>query len=190
MHAAINPPGDDRANEKPGVDEGRRRWTRAGVGAGVVIATLAGRPAFAGVCQSPSAFSSGNMSNHGPTQSCAGYPPELWRDTNLRGWPVENVAFHSIFSSGSNAHWGDKTLLDVLQGVTTGAPGPFPNPISQEFVAAYLNIKRNFYPAGLDETRLIMMWNEFVGSGQYEVRAGVFWNAAKIVNYLQYMRTN
>lgn len=178
----------DHTDEPEQVDESRRRWTKAGLGAGAVLATLAGRPAFAGICQSPSAFSSGNMSHHSTAKSYSGRSPGTWAGVAPGQLPGGNPSFHSIFSTGDLANWGDRTLSQVLDNNQGGATGPFPNPISQEFVAAYLNWKNDGSSACLDDTLLVMMWNDYVDDGLYEVRAGVFWNAGHIVAYLQQMR--
>jgi len=171
------------------VDESRRRWTKAGLGAGAVLATLAGRPAFAGICQSPSAFSSGNMSHHGTTQDCEGYAPDVWADLNQNQYPVQDEKFTKVFPNLGKVVWDNEKLSEVMSASDNENAYPKPNPISKEFAAAYLNINKGWYPAGLDETRLMMMWNEYASSGEYEVRANVFWKADQIVAYLKYMRT-
>jgi hypothetical protein len=179
----------DHPGEPKQVDESRRRWTKAGLGAGAVLATLAGRPAFAGICQSPSAFSSGNMSHHSTAKTYTGRSPDSWAGVVGGHLPV-NPKFHDIFPSGAQANWGQKTFEQVLDNETNGlTPGLQPSPISQEFVAAYLNWKKDGSLACLDDTLLVMMWNDYVGDGLYEVRANVFWDAGHIVTYLQNMRT-
>jgi len=186
----------DHPDEPKQVDESRRRWTKAGLGAGAVLATLAGRPAFAGICQSPSAFSSGNMSHHVTTKTYSGDSPDTWSGVTAGNLPgdgnAKNPKFHSIFAPGLQADWGEKKFDQVLDNDKSGTKGPWPNPISQEFVAAYLNWQRDRSSACLDDKVLAMMWNEYVSSslGEYEVRANVFWNADQIVAYLKYMRTS
>lgn len=177
----------DHPDEPKQLDESRRRWTKAGLGAGAVLATLAGRPAFAGICQSPSAFSSGNMSHHSTAKTYTGKSPDYWKGLNPSELP-DNSKFHDIFATGLQANWGEKKFEHVLDNETSGAPGPTPSPISQEFVAAYLNWREDGSSACLDDTLLVMIWNDYVADGLYEVRAGVFWNAGDIVSYLQEMR--
>lgn len=183
----------DRANVTEQVDESRRRWTKAGLGTGAVLATLVGRPAFAGICQSPSAFSSGNMSHHSTAKTYSGDSPDTWKNVEPGHLPGDgndkNPKFHSIFAIGPKANWGDKKFDQVLDNDQSDADGPFPNPISQEFVAAYLNWQRDGSLACLDDTLLVMIWNDYVDDGLYEVRANVFWDAGHIVTYLQNMRT-
>lgn len=178
----------DRANVIEQVNESRRRWTKAGLGTGAVLATLAGRPAFAGICQSPSAFSSGNLSHHSTAKTYTGKSPDYWKGLTPSELP-DNSKFHDIFATGPQANWGEKRFEHVLDNETNGAPGPTPSPISQEFVAAYLNYLEDGDLACLDDTLLVMIWNDYVADGLYEVRANVFWDAGHIVTYLQNMRT-
>jgi hypothetical protein len=183
------PEADDLAGG-PQVDEARRRWTKAGIGAGAILATLAGRPALAGVCQSPSAFASGNMSHGASAPVCSGNSPAQWAATN--SWPGDfkpNDKFHAHLPAGTKVNWGNATMQQVLTTVDNTNTLPMPNPISAEFAAAALNIAAGTYPLGLTDTQLVMMWNEYANTGQYQVRAGVYWNAGQIVTYLQYMRT-
>ena len=187
---------DDPANPS------RRRLTGAGLGVSAVF-TLASRPVLAGPCMSPSAASSGNLSQHGAPTICSGRTPAQWvsavnTGNPNNGYPGGNVTFHTpppssqdgVFVSGSRAAWGPFRLRQVMQAADNGNTGNTPNPISKEFAAALLNIRGGFVPAGvLTEVNLIGIWNEWMFDGTYSPQAGVDWDATKIVNYLKTLQS-
>jgi hypothetical protein len=176
------------------IDSQRRRFAKGGVGATVVIATLASRPALAGICKSPSGFASGNLSHPGMTDCSPGKAPADWVDSNA----AAELVFHDVFQAGPKANWGEETtfagvLVAPDNGNSTDVADDgriMPNPISKEFVAAWLNILDHSYPTGLNEENIKHIWDEWVQTGQYEVRAGLFWTAeAHIIPYLQYLHS-
>lgn len=63
----------------------RRKLTGAALGVSAVF-TLASRPVLAGVCQTPSAAVSGNLSQHGTPTTCSGRSPGYWK-THPDDWP-------------------------------------------------------------------------------------------------------
>jgi len=168
------------------LDLGRRRFTRAGAGAGAVVATLTSRPVLAGICKSPSGFASGNLSHPGMIDCSTGLSPVEWAAVPAGQLPV-NDEFHSVFvSQGTRADWGNAKFKAVLDGGDNANTYPAPNPISKEFVAAYLNIFSGYYPTGLNEQNIRHMWAEWESTGQYQVQPGVFWTADQhIIPYLQ-----
>lgn len=168
------------------VDLGRRRFGKAGVGGSTIIATLTSKPALAGICKSPSGFASGNLSHPGMIDCSEGLSPVEWAAVPAGQLPV-NDEFHSVFvSQGTRADWGNAKFKAVLDGGDNANTYPAPNPISKEFVAAYLNIFSGYYPTGLNEQNIRHMWAEWESTGQYQVQPGVFWTAdLHIIPYLQ-----
>lgn len=129
------------ASQNDVIDQSRRKLAGAALGAGAIF-TLASRPVLAGVCNSPSAAASGNLSTHGTPPNCAGKSPGYWKNHN--NWPSPyqqgsctnscNLAqswtggtlFHSVFmppTNGSNSFVADldnnastaKTSLSMQQ---------------------------------------------------------------------------
>jgi hypothetical protein len=177
-----------------GVDQTRRKL--AGLGASAIF-TLASRPVLAVECNTPSAAASGNLSTHG-TLSCSGLSPSDWVGQDAG----KDVTFHvantnnnsngnGVFVSDSNitectVQWGNKTLYQVMKDSSSGNSGKTPNPISAEFAATLLNIKAMHIPDEiLNESRLVMMWNDWSTTGAFEPRAGGSWDATHIVKYLR-----
>jgi len=175
------------APDSDSIDQSRRKLTGATLGVSAAVLTLASRPVLAQECLSPSGFASGNLSPHGTPVSCSGNSPARWVVLNPSF--INSTKFSDIFADvAGRVEWGNAKFKQVMQNAATDASLQ-PNPISAEFAAALMNIRAGGYPAGLDETALIGMWTEFASTGSYEVTAGVFWNAAQIVSYLQYLRT-
>ncbi len=67
------------------INSSRRKLTGAVLG-GSAIFTLASRPVLAGVCQTPSAAVSGNLSQHGTPAVCRGLSPGYWKE-HPNQWP-------------------------------------------------------------------------------------------------------
>lgn len=177
------------------IDQSRRKLTGAALGVSAIF-TLASRPVLAGECMTPSAAASGNLSTHGVTPQCTGNSPDVWvarvqnnSNPNIpnNGFPDGNEKFHDVFVSGSRASWGNNTrLYEVMTASDNGNTGDEPNPISKEFAAALLNIRGGYVPAAvLTEAQLLVMWNDWMGSGTFEPKAGATWDANRIVTYLR-----
>jgi hypothetical protein len=97
------------ASKNDAINQSRRKLTGAALGVSAVF-TLASRPVLAGVCQTPSAALSGNMSQHGTPTTCSGRSPGYWKE-NPNAWP-------STISPGTNngqknnvADWSGGTLF-------------------------------------------------------------------------------
>lgn len=73
------------ATQNAEINSSRRKLTGAALGASAII-TLASRPVLAGVCQSPSAAVSGNLSQHGTPTTCSGLSPGYWKE-HPNQWP-------------------------------------------------------------------------------------------------------
>ncbi|HUW29098.1 MAG TPA: hypothetical protein VMV97_10870 [Sulfuriferula sp.] len=95
----------------------RRRFTKTGLGAGTVIATLASKPVLgAQYYCTVSGMQSGNTSMHGPAVTCQGCSPGYW--TNSPGSWAKYTSykttdtFVSVFGTST---CGNHTLMWVLQ---------------------------------------------------------------------------
>lgn len=84
-----SPDTQDIPNEAKPSDEfnpSRRKLTGAALGVSAVF-TLASRPVLAGVCQTPSAALSGNLSQHGTPTTCSGLSPGFYKE-HAESWPT------------------------------------------------------------------------------------------------------
>lgn len=91
MNDQVNDTPESRAGSTP-IDEGRRRLAKAGLGAGTLIVTMASRSALGAVCQSPSGFTSGNLSQQGTPPLCNGRTPGYWKEKNSYGFDCTHPA--------------------------------------------------------------------------------------------------
>lgn len=200
---------------KDGVtSDSRRRFTQAGIGVSAIF-TLASRPVLAGQCFTPSAAVSGNLSTHGTPPSCSGRSPGYWKENtsawqgtnidpgncasttgkscnNVQNWSGGTL-FHPYFSGATfminvNNVSTSLSMMQVLQ-LNNGASNPSgypkdPDNLGAHIVAALLNAISGFTPV-LTPTQVVGMWNEWVTKGYFEPTAGVQWNSAQIVAYIQ-----
>jgi len=194
------------------VDQNRRKL--AGFGASAIF-TLASRPVMAGGCVPASAAATINVSFNGTMSQCNGDSAadyaaalnsknsdtkavKLKKSTvdeesvsSLEAPASESVSkddlkFHDIFMKGRRADWENKRFSYVLTAVDNANTGTEANPISKEFVAAFLNIQRGLIPDNvLNDVKLIGMWNEWVDAGIFRPQAGIQWGSDQIVTYLQ-----
>ena len=184
------------ATQNGEINPSRRKLAGAALGAGAIF-TLASRPVLAGVCNSPSAAASGNMSHHGPAPNCTGRSPAQWvasvnsNQTN-NGFPGTNVVFNSVFANGNGIIWPNgangrlRQVMDSTANPDNVNATPRPNPISAEFAATLLSIRGGRIPtAVLTEVALIGMWNDWRTTGTFQPKAGVNWDANQIVTYLR-----
>lgn len=111
----------------------RRRFTKTGLGAGTVIATLVSKPVLgAQYYCTVSGMQSGNTSMHGPAVTCEGCSPDYWKN-NPGSWQQytsyrADMAFANVFDA---SNYGSMTLMQVLQDQ--------PGSIGSHSVAALLN---------------------------------------------------
>ncbi|OYW24327.1 MAG: hypothetical protein B7Z49_03155, partial [Hydrogenophilales bacterium 12-63-5] len=116
------------------VDQSRRKLAGGAIGATAIL-TLASRPVLAGVCESPSAAFSGNMSQHGTPITCSGRSPGYWKEKPNK-WPatydpgscsnqcnqVENwsagTLFHPLFSGDNFIAHVDGARMAVLTSLS------------------------------------------------------------------------
>jgi hypothetical protein len=161
----------------------RRRFTRAGVAASGVLLTLHSQPGMAcEVCTTPSGFLSGGLQSfRGPEPVCAGRSPSYWK---AHGWPSgtnKSQLYAKVFPcSGANG----KTYGTISQGAILEPKSWDRYGIGRHLIACYLNVK-----AGLSTFQTVPMlqriWSEYQTKGYYTPTAGVRWDGAKIVEYLQ-----
>jgi hypothetical protein len=159
----------------------RRRFGKAGLAVSGIIATLASRPVLgAEMCKSPSGFLSGNLSTHGDPPVCAGRSPGYWKTHEY--WPIANrttAKFSKVFSCNVGSPYASATLLELLthQDYDT-------HNLGMHLVAAYLNARQG-WTSFLAETTIRSMFSEWQATGYFEPTAGVKWDAAQIVDYLE-----
>jgi hypothetical protein len=169
----------------------RRRFTRAGIGATGVLATLVSQPGMAQtVCTTPSgSLSNGLTMSQQPTPRplCAGVSPGAYSQ-QLALWPAgvdPESLFKTIFTCGPHsAKLGACKLKDVFKAKADIDP----QNVGRHMLAAYFNLLRG-------ETTVITMpmlkniWKEFQDtgggkSGYYRPSATVKWYGPDIVRYL------
>jgi hypothetical protein len=176
-------------------EAGRRRLLQGGLAAGPVMLTLFSRPALgAFACQTPSGFVSGNVSQHGNVTFCSGRTPGYWKQCqSFAFWPAPyfpttisgsggHVAtlFHSATTGFNGTQFGSMTMLAVLG--TGGNAGGY-TALGRQITAALLNAAAGLTPV-LSVTAVRAIWNEFVSKGYFEPTAGIQWDAAQIITYL------
>lgn len=169
----------------------RRQLLKAGIGSGVVVATLKGRSALAcstgGTCKTPSAYGSINTSTPNKKYSCTGRTPGYWKQEQWFGqWPTpyyptsggghSATLFQNVFSPASV--FSGKTLLQVLE---TGGGGVYE--LGRYVVAALLNAASGKTPV-VNVIQIKAMWTATCGGGYYEPTAGIKWYMQDVVQYL------
>ena len=106
---------------KPDVKDGvannsRRRFTKTGLGAGTVIATLVSKPVLgAQYYCTVSGMQSGNTSMHGPAVACQGCSPGYWMNSpgsfaKFTAYKTTDT-FTNVFGTST---YGTQTLLQVM----------------------------------------------------------------------------
>jgi hypothetical protein len=176
-------------------EAGRRRLLQGGLAAGPVMLTLFSRPALGTgmVCQTPSGFVSGNVSSQGH-QICSGVTPGFWKQSqHFSAWPAPYfpttisgpgghaaTLFHSAATGFNGTQFGTDTMLTVLG--LAGNGGGY-TALGRQITAALLNAAAGLTPV-LSQTQVRNIWNEFVAKGYFEPSAGIQWDAAQIITYL------
>lgn len=200
---------EDVANQTGSVDKSRRRFTKSGLAASGVLLTLASRPSLgAAVCQSPSGFLSGNVSQNGTPQICSGRTPGYWgtnTDTSHK-WPLPyktgactNTKYTQQYNSWSpsgatmyknstlgfhcTGHGAGYLNYSMMQVILLGGSGD-PYQLGAHCTAALLNARMGWTPV-LTEAQVRGMFNDYASQGYYEPTAGVKWYPADIVTYLK-----
>lgn len=197
------------------VNTSRRRLTGAGLGMSAIFTLASRPVLAAQQCTSPSAAASSNLSQHGTPTVCSGRTPGFWKNPQKASeWPLpysqgtcangSNGNGNSGTSQGcssSPANWSGGTLFHPLFGGSkfktlslTQVMALNDNDYSDikdqdnlgaHIAAALLNAAKGFTKGVLDENAVIGMWNEWAVNSHFEPTAGVKWDSAQIVMYLQ-----
>lgn len=185
-----------------GVSEKRRHLIK-GIGAAApLVMTIASRPVMGAQC-TPSAWVSGNLSDHGHTRmSCGGRSPGYWKTRGGR-WVVTGFApgtckhramthvcrdykhdgtpFHQsaggIFAGGFFKH---KTMMQVLW--LHGDEDP--HKLGAHIVAALLNAA-SIPDYGMDRNDVMDMYRQLVTTGLYKPSVGDPMTAQDCVRFIQ-----
>jgi len=195
-------------------NQSRRQFALAG---SAVLLTVASRPVLATgqVCNSPSGFISGNVSQHGTPNYCAGRTPGYWMTkmhwaewpspyytcgtlkdgttcNKWDDWNNDGTTFKDQFScSGLNwnnyANYGTEQHPKYysMMQVLWMTGSQDPAQLGAHIVAALLNAKKGWTTGVLTEQGVKDIWNEYNSKGYYEPTATVKWYPADIVAYLQ-----
>lgn len=190
-------------------DAMRRRLTKGGLAAPVILATLASKPVLGAVpwkC-TISGQLSGNVSGH-ESEVCSnlGKSPSAWVSTAVSSWPsafkdgsnnpiLFKNAPSSLLTKFADAFTGnvsgtDATVLEVLQGaVIVKGSSSATVLLGQEVVAAAMNALdgTNGYPAfPIPAADVVKMFNDLSAGGNYMTTdfGGVSWTAAQVIDYL------
>ncbi|BBP05697.1 hypothetical protein TPL01_24790 [Sulfuriferula plumbiphila] len=178
-------------------NDARRRFTRTGLGAGAVIATLASQPVLGAVpyACTISGHASGNVSSHGQPTNCAifGKSHGYWKKTEKHAWPSPFDPEQLFKDAGGVSG----SLLDV-QGITTaktllevlGLDGGDMSALAREVVGAMLNAQAFAPDFPLSVAQVKSIWNEVVTYNQYTVKPGVAWTSEDVKNYLESLHDN
>jgi hypothetical protein len=183
------------AGPEPGVGEvsaGRRRLLRAGASVPPVVMTVISRPVMALGCDSPSGFTSINVSHPGPG-TCTGKSPTSWT-SNKANWPAPYNAgptadptFKSIFGANvpSGTSFDPNNKLSQVMSHPTAAPWG----LAQYIIAAYFNASTAAYGTStlLSQLTVVNIWSDYSKSanGTYSPRSGASWNYLEICEYLK-----
>lgn len=166
----------------------RRRFAKAGVGAGGVILTLASQPAMATqVCLSPSAACSGNLSKHNNSIACTGVSPGYWK-THHWAWKGAGTNGTALFrltfpTTSRCTALSPYSCFDIVDPIKV-ANGADPDNVAMHIMATLLNV-RSKRISFLTEAQVIGIWNSFAATGTYKPTLGVTWNGYQIVAYLK-----
>lgn len=124
-----------KPDAKDGVaSNSRRRFTKTGLGAGTVIATLVSKPVLgAQYYCTVSGMQSGNTSMHGPAVTCQGCSPGYWKNSPGSWSKYTSYKTTDTFAGvfGTSTYNSQTTLMDVLKND--------PGSLGCHIVAALLN---------------------------------------------------
>jgi hypothetical protein len=163
--------------------ESRRRFGKAGLAASGVILSVVSQPGMAcSVCTSPSGSLSGGLSHHGAAPVCSGKPPSYWQGCS--SWPggcEGSTLFRTVFHvPSSKSKYYPPTFKEVFN------PEEFSDStgLGSCLAAAYLNAAAGL-TSYLTTTAVQSIFQEWQSTGFYTPSAGVKWDAAQIVTYLE-----
>ncbi|MBI1283120.1 MAG: hypothetical protein GC183_02135 [Thiobacillus sp.] len=203
MNTPIEPNDQDT---RPLIDKQRRRLSKVGLAAPVVLGTLLSRPVLGAAPYNCtiSGQMSGNVSSHGEPVSCAtlGLSPGYWKEhpnlwspflstglfksvfANAYAFKIRNPTTTDIAPAGTNGWTPDPTLLHVLQSRGGLRPNLNYPSLGRAAVASWLNAyHRPNYP--LTQAEVIAMFNAVYNGGNYYVNASVHWDASQVMTYFE-----
>jgi hypothetical protein len=185
-------------------DQQRRRFTKGGLAAPIVLATLVSKPVLgASYHCTVSGKLSGNTSAPHGNGDCDinSKTPDGWKTTHPSGWPpgttvLDNTTLKTIRFNATTPAFSDKykkdsqsaRLLDILNGSLDGSP---PNLVlGKEAVAAYLNSLALGAPAvfPLSTAEVVRLFNGVIDGGTVVATStfpSKFWDAAKVLTYFK-----
>jgi hypothetical protein len=203
----MNTPNDQVASEtRAPVDEQRRRLTKGGLAAPIVIGTLLSRPVLGAAPYNCtiSGQLSGNVSSHGNPVNCKtlGLSPGYWKNHPSDWSPLlPNALFKSVFA---NAYWwkaanpsevelappstagfnADPTLMQVLTSTAGMRPNLNYPALGRAAVASWLNAyhKAPNYP--LTQAEVVAMFNAVYSGGRYDPTR-LNWDANQVKTYFE-----
>lgn len=166
----------------------RRRFSKTGIGSGLVV-TLASQPGMASsVCKPPSGcYSKGLINSHKPAPSSSGMPPEDW--CNTANWPSpcsRSRTFGADFTCTSSSYRHATTLNILNSKFTTNGSVQSSNKmkIARLCAAALMNVKANRSSSFLTDTVVKSLWYDYDRYTYYKPNATAKWYEAEILFYL------
>jgi hypothetical protein len=162
---------------------GRRHLLRAGMATAPVVMTVASRPVLALVCDSPSGFTSLNVSHPGH-DVCTGIGPagvlaEMDQNDKVK-------KFASIFPTATDGFGSVLSGVHVKLEDVIGHSSEAPWGLAQEIIAAYFNVANGRIPASiLTHPAIMHIWHDYDLTGGYSPRAGAQWSYNEILAYLK-----
>jgi len=195
MNTPIEPKDQDSL---PQIDEQRRRLSKGGLAAPIVLGTLLSRPVLGAAPYNCtiSGKLSGNTSSHGQPVSCAiGKSHGFWKNTteHLGDWGYASLAPDDLFTKpgfsnqypNSNSGSTSKTMLEVLD-LGGGAGSPPYEALGREAVCAYLNAFRFAPDFPLTGAEVVSIFNTTVANGQYiPIPGATPWSPEVVKNYFE-----
>jgi len=165
---------------------GRRRLLQAGASAAPVIMTVVSRPVLAVHCDSPSGFTSLNVSHPGPG-NCIGASPAtvLGELTDTQ----KNRKFEKVFPTDNT--FGSALVGQKIQEVLAPATTVVPWGLGQQIVTAYYNVAAGRIPNSvLTQAQVKAIWFDYSKNGNFSPRIGATWSYNEIVAYMQSTRSS
>jgi len=210
----MNTPIDPQTQEnRPQINEQRRRLAKGGLAAPIVVGTLLSRPVLGAAPHNCtiSGQISGNVSTHEQgTCSLLGRSPGYWKN-HFPTTPTPAPAFNSVFadayswkpqnsnvvllapatSAGTDDLQANPTLLQILQS-TVGMRPNFNYPaLGRAAVACYLNASIGApgnppwpdFP--LKPADVVEMFNAVYAGGTYQINPTTSWNVDQVMAYFE-----
>lgn len=193
MNTLIEPKDQDSL---PQIDEQRRRLSKGGLVAPIVLGTLLSRPVLGAAPYNCtiSGKLSGNTSSHGQPVSCAiGKSHGFWKNTtqHLGDWGYASLAPGDLFTKPgfsnqySNSGGTSKTMLEVLD-LGGGAGSPPYEALGREAVCAYLNAFRFAPNFPLTGEEVVSIFNTTVAAGLYiPILGATPWSPEDVKDYFE-----